>query len=675
MRGVTAIAIVGLSALCAAGLAGAGVGKWGPPHGLYGGRITSLAIDPGKPAILYAATPVAGVFKSTDGARSWRPTGNGLERVGFASTLAVDPHNPGTVYLGGTRVWEGTAGGVFKTTDGGRSWRSTGLGVARAVSVIAIDPHRPDTVYAGTGFYERRAGVLKSTNGGRSWVLMTDDFGSDGFPAQAVRALVVDPHRRATIYAATFPGGVFKSTDGGRTWRAVNAGLEQVKVVETVVVDPVTPDTLYAGAIGFFKGERRGVFKSTDGGASWDRTSVGLRDESAVVLAIDPRNPTTLYADADPGMFKSVDGGASWTAMTRAPQGGASQIVVDPSNPKVVYVGTRWRRNVAHGVFKSIDGGRTWRAASTGLTSMELGGIAIHPRREAVLYVGTNGDGLFTSTDGARSWRALAVGEEWVTTVEISQRSPSTVYVGTWPRGVLKSLDGGRTWRRANGGLADYRDALTRVNDLAIDPRNASIVYAGTPYGLYKTNNGGRRWRETRVLRRVVNDVVIDPRRPQTIYAGTRAAGVLKSVNGGLSWHAATSGLPDARVAVLAIDPHRPSILYAGLAPRSKQRRVSAGVFKSTDAGDSWRAANVGLPNGRKAAVALAIDPRTPSRVYAVVNGRVFRSANGGRTWHPFDDGLRRRDIAYLEISSNGRVLYAGASNGEVFDYRIGARS
>ena len=332
------LSVVGLTALLAVGVAGAGAGKWGSPHGMYGARITSLAVDPERAGIVYAATADAGVFKTTNGGRTWRILAKGLEELN-EKILAIDPQNPDTVYAGLVRTWTPTTGGVFKTTNGGRSWRPTnaGLGGARSVSALAIDPQASGTVYAGTSLdaeTDRGGGVFKSMNGGRNWTSM-----SRGLGQRDVWALAIDPSAPQTIYAGTDEGGVFKTTDGGGSWRFVSAGMESDWAL-ALAVDPSTPTTVYAGMNGGddFDG---GVFKSIDGGETWAPASNGLDGVYVDALAIDQQTPVTIYALGGRSVFKSTDGAQTWSEIRGTLDRRTSALAIDPRSSSTVYVGTR----------------------------------------------------------------------------------------------------------------------------------------------------------------------------------------------------------------------------------------------------------------------------------------------------------------------------------------------
>jgi hypothetical protein len=374
--------------------------------------VDAIAIDPRTPTTVYAGTytGTAGVFKSTNGGASWSPINNGLTKLSILS-LSINPLVPAILYAG----TEG--GGVFKTVDAGVTWAPhnaaftgadvRGLAVSSAGSGAGADA-AGGVVYAGTA-----GGMFKSDSGGARWVIS-----NSGITDTFINAVSVDPASPSTVYAGTSQssvsfmlaglhigtGGVFKSTDGGTTWaekRRANAP------VTSVAIDPKTPGTVYAGA-GF-----EGVLQSTDGGASWRPTNAGLpfpgEADFVLALAIDPQSPLTLYAGTGTAtmgtftppagqVFKSTNGGQSW-GESLATSAAVKALAVDPANPTTLYAGTFGR-----GVFKSLDRGGTWAPTNAGLTDLSVNALTINAQTPGIVYAGTNTAGVFRSTNGGATW-------------------------------------------------------------------------------------------------------------------------------------------------------------------------------------------------------------------------------------------------------------------------------
>jgi len=308
------------------GVARGGVNTW-TTHGPQGAAVTAIAIGPATHSTLYAAA-VGGLYKSVDGGLHWNSIDVGLGIT--VRSLAVDPANPTTVYAATL------SDGVYKSLDGGDSWSPANGGMTSwDVEALVIDPQSPGTIYAGTFEYGCEGFCLfKSTNGGRSWTPTgrTPD----------VLSLAVDPRTPSTLYAGTYGSGIFKSEDGGDSWRAINVGLTG-NFVPSMVIDPLTPTTIYAAPVGYPSGPYPvgGVFKSTDGGETWNAANRGLTADSVRELAINPRNPSTLYAGTPVGIFKSSNGGDSWTAMNDGLSNtDVLSLAIDPADPDRLYAGT-----------------------------------------------------------------------------------------------------------------------------------------------------------------------------------------------------------------------------------------------------------------------------------------------------------------------------------------------
>jgi photosystem II stability/assembly factor-like uncharacterized protein len=283
-------------------------------HGPDGRGITALVVDPATPTTLYAASNGTGVFKSSDGGRSWIEVNSGLTNSDVLA-LVIDPHSPATLYAG-------TLDGVFKTTDGGENWSTASTGLTRLyVQALAIDPLTPSILYAGI----ENGGVFKTSNGGESWIAV-----NEGIREPFCTALAINPE--GVIVYAGCGDGIYQSTDGGESWRETSNGLTTY-FVAVLEIDLKTPSTLYAGG--------KGAFKSMDNGESWSEISVGLPDAAVRALAIDPQQLITLYAGTGMGVYQSTDGGASWRAFGEKSENAiVLALAIDPTLPTTLYAGT-----------------------------------------------------------------------------------------------------------------------------------------------------------------------------------------------------------------------------------------------------------------------------------------------------------------------------------------------
>jgi len=330
----------------------ADTGTW-TPTGVTGQYVCCLVIDPLAPAVLYAGSDGGGVFRSTDRGSHWTAANTGLIAVNtphgnyHVCSLAIDPLTPTTLYAGTEDR------GVFRSTDRGSHWTAANTGLAREwICALAIDPLTPATLYAVASPQDlaSRGGVFRSTDNGDHWTRVT---------ARIKGSLVIDPLTPATLYASAGYGGfgVFRSMDGGATWneRGRETDLHGYEVL-SLAIDPLTPSTLYAGT------HRDGVFRSTDSGATWSATNTGLPQLSIQCLAVDSRTPATLYAGIYyGGVFRSTDSGSHWTALnTGLADRRVLSLAINPVTPSILYAGT-------------FDGGVFRYDATMGIIELEIG--------------------------------------------------------------------------------------------------------------------------------------------------------------------------------------------------------------------------------------------------------------------------------------------------------------
>jgi photosystem II stability/assembly factor-like uncharacterized protein len=590
-----------------------------------GGALAALAEAPGTPQVLYTVTAEGGVWRSDSGGRQWALAGRGLSGY-LVTALAVEAKDAEVVYAAAGPK------GVLKSVDGGSSWivASQGLpsGAGLGVLALAADPYHPGLLYAGTGdgVYRSRdgaitwmavnsglaghqvydfaftpaalyaafdRGVAKSVNGGVSWKLSR--LGDN------VLMLVADPSRPAVLYGAS-TGLMWKSADGGGSWSRTRS-FDFITLLATDAGGALyvgTPATLYRstdgaasfralppapffsppGNPGLLQASRsapgtllaatsRGLFRTVDGGISWQPFDSGLRGLSVFSLAVDPRDASAVYAGVTTGLLVGRHRDAVWSPRF------SGQGLVQPVEPPVVLAvdpggsGTIYR-NLTFGLSRSFNGGRRWHDLGVPDSCLVVSALALDPSSPRTVYVGgDNGDAgcqvpvhVYKSADGGNTWTALSI--DVVDGLYVDPGSPETVYATL--DGLKKSSDGGMTWASAGTGLAQG------ISFLAIDPRSSSTLYAATPTGVFKSSDGGGSWLPAGagLPPGAVSTVVVSPREPGTVYAGIRGVGVFRSTDGAASWSALSAGLP-RRVftGLVVIAPSDPSILYAATAGNS----------------------------------------------------------------------------------------------------------
>ncbi|HSS47792.1 MAG TPA: hypothetical protein VLX28_02490, partial [Thermoanaerobaculia bacterium] len=288
--------LIGLLLVSTAPLA-AVTGSW-TSLGPEGGAVWALASPASNPQVVYAGV-FGGAYKSVDGGATWSWAGRGLNVQSVVTTLVIDPLHPSTLYAGQNP-------GLFKSVDGGSTWRQTGLPPYLAVSKIAIDSRSPQILFAATN-----GGLYQSSNGGGNWKRLSRGLVSPPYISVAV---VIDPSSPRRMFATLQPKtpeapSLFKSLDGGYSWQPVQSDLLKDEFVGLLPINPQFPKTLYVATT-------HGILRSTNDGRTWTR---GNFPDFASVSGLDfhPTQKNILYAGGGGGVFRSVDGGATWTSLSQ----------------------------------------------------------------------------------------------------------------------------------------------------------------------------------------------------------------------------------------------------------------------------------------------------------------------------------------------------------------------
>ncbi len=468
------------------------------------------------------------------------------------------------------------------------------------------------------------------------------------------RAFAVDPTNAAIVYAGTADsGGVYKTIDGGATWDAVNTGLPtDVSGMPgpdftAIAVDPLTPTTVYVGRS---QGFPAGLYKSTNGGATWAAAVTGIAGQAVFAIAIDPTTPSTLYAGTAQSVYKSVDGAGTWNPVsTGLPAFTAvGALAIDPTAPATLYAGP-----TSNPVYKTTTGGTSW--AATGAGPVSASSIVIDTATPAVYAVGGS---VYQSTTGGTSWVLAATGLTGTPNVlVIDPSTPATLYAGT-STGVHQTTTGGASWASVSTGLA-----AGNVRALAIDPLAVATLFASpSPMGVYKTTTSGAAWSAANVgfTNTVVTGVRAFPAAGGIAYAVTRDHGVFTTTDGGGTWTASNIGLGSLAGNTIGVDPTDALTAYVG---------VGTGVYKTVDGGASWSLADTGLPIGTQQA--LVVDATSPTTIYAVVNSSIYKSTTGGASWASASSGLSIFASSIAIDPSSPLILYAGGFQAGPFGQRV----
>ncbi len=415
------------------------------------GRVMSIAVHPANVGIIYVGTASGGLWKTTNGGATWDPI---MDREGSYSIgwVTLDPRNPNVVWVGtGERNSQRSVAygdGVYKSEDGGRSWKNVGLKESEHIGRIVVDPRNSDVVYVAA------QGPLWSAGGDR---------------------------------------GLYKTSDGGRSWTRVLAISDNTGVSD-VVLDPRNPDVIVAASYQrrrhFFTlingGPESAIHRSTDGGKSWTKVTTGLPSEELgrIGLAISPQDPDVLYANVEAanrrgGMYRSTDNGVTWQKMSDFNQGAMyyGDVFADPHDFDRIYV-----PDVLFQV--SDDGGRTMRAMSTRAMHVDNHIIWVDPRNANHMLVGNDG-GLYRSYDRGQTWvffENLPLAQYY--DVDVDDAAPFyNVYGGLQDNNSL----GMPSRTKSDHGILNSDVFVTMGGDgfvSRIDPEDPNIIYAELQHGV-----------------------------------------------------------------------------------------------------------------------------------------------------------------------------------------------
>ena len=636
------------------------IGPWPATVGSYGevsGRVTTLAIDPVNPQILYVGAAEGGVWKTTDGGTNWSPMTDNQPTLA-SGALAVDPVDPSIIYWGtgepngcGSLCYLGI--GILKSTDGGVNWSTTGMqNTSSATHRIVIDPSSTNLVYAAMN-----NGIYRSTNGGSTF---------SSALAGSTTDLAIDTSAPQILFAAVAGTGVYKSTNGGASWTQKPTGLPPGSQISRMSLDLCAgaPAFMYAGIYGPNPGGSNPpninrVFKSTDAGETWNALG-GAPDYGGGqgwynnYVRVDPSDSNTVYLGGI-DIWRTTDGGASWTNLTNGYSGGPVHVdqhalVFFPSDPHHVIFGNDG------GVYATTDRGASWSDLNHNLITIQFYSIAVDLHSSTITFGGTQDNGTQRRMGGF-AWQDVTGGDGMAVNVDYS--NGKNVYA-EYPGGFhLKSLDGGFTFSAINSGIAEQGNWLTPV---LIDPVNPQVLYTGTTK-LYRSANGGNSWGATSTPidalspMNNVSAIAVAPTSTSTIYVGLGNHGVYRSVTAGSKWVNATGTLPALWVSDILVHPDSSTVAYVALSGYGASH-----VWKTTNIGSTWTDISSNLPD--VPVNSIVMDPSNNNTLVIGTDAGVFRTTDQGGAWSPFMNGLPNVAVSQLEFTATGILRAATAGRG-----------
>ncbi|HXZ28303.1 MAG TPA: hypothetical protein VEG08_09940, partial [Terriglobales bacterium] len=633
-----------------------------------GGRALTATGVPGQPSVFYFGSVGGGVWKSTDAGNTWEPIFDS-QKIASIGAIAVAPSAPDVVYVGtgeaDMRSQISYGDGMYKSSDAGRSWTHIGLEDSQQIGRILVDPHDPDRVFVAVLGHAYAAnsqrGVFRSSDGGKHWdrVLYKDDN-------TGAIDLAFDPTNSQVIYAALWqtrrppwniypasngPGsGLFKSTDGGTTWQQLTQGLPTEGLGRIgVAVAPSDPNRVYA----LVDAKDGGLYRSDDAGRTWTRASNEARTWGRGwyfgVVEVDPKNPDVVYV-CNTSVYKSVDGGKNFTAFRGAPGGDDYHgLWIAPDDPQRMIVSSD------QGTIVTLNGGQTWSSWYNQPTA-QLYHVATDQRFPYWIYGAQQDSGTIavpSRTDYAsitgHDWGPVALGESDM--VAPDPLHPGIVFGGTVDRYDVATSQG-QDVSPTIGRPGTFRRTWTLP--LVFSSADPHKLYFSHQF-LYRSTNGGRSWEQ------ISPDLTReDPGVPANLDPVTAGYG-LASPRKGVIYSIAPS-------------PLSPNLLWVGT--------DDGLIHRSSDDGKHWSDVTPKELTAWSKVATLEASHFDEKVAYAAVDRHrlddyrpyIYRTHDGGKTWQMVAKSIPADSFVNVvrEDPLRAGMLYAGTELGIYVSFNDG---
>ena len=675
--------------------------KWRSIGPFQGGRSVVAIGLPNNPMVYYFGSTGGGLWKTEDGGWSWQNTSDGFFQSGSVGAIAIAPSDPNVLYVGmGEHAVRGvmtsSGDGVYKSTDGGKTWEHTGLVQSEHIAEICIHPQNPDLVYVAVqgALYKncKERGIYQSQDGGKTWknILFIN-------PSSGATDLCIDPQNPRVLYAAMWDhqrspwyirsggegSGLYKSTDAGETWKKLSDGLPESIGKAGICISPVNSERLYA----VIEAKNGGVYRSDDAGETWKQVNKDRQTFARAwyfnEIVPDPKNQEIVYVLNIP-LLKSMDGGKTFSNIAN-PHADQHDLWINPNNPQNMILANDG------GACISYNGGKSWTSQNnqpTGqfyrITTDNSFPYQIYSAQQDYGAMGipsrVSGSGVL-----GNNWYQVAGGESAF--LALDPNNPESVYgtnyqgnISAWHRPSETSKD---IMAYPEIALATHpRDLKYRFNwnaPLVVSPQNPKILYHGAQK-ILKTENGGINWVPISPdLTRndpehqgdgggpflnegagaenynTISYIAPSPHQEGVLWVGTDDGRVHLTRNGGETWEDRTpKGLPESLINSIEVSPHEPATVYV-VACRFRFGDKHPYVYRSRDYGRSWEKIISGFGLNDFVRV-VREDPGQKDILYAGTESSFFMSINGGEYWHPFQLNMPVCPITDLKIHQNDLI-------------------
>ena len=683
------------------------------------GRIADIAIHPEDDNVWYVAVGSGGVWKTVNAGVTWTPIFD-HQKVYSTGCVTIDPNNPHTIWVGtgenvgGRHV--GFGDGVYKSMDGGKSWKHMGLRASEHISEIIIHPDNSDVVFvASQGPLWNSGGdrgLYKSTDGGENWekVLGNElwtgvtDIAMDPRNPDWMYAATWDRHRTIAAYMGGGPGsGIHRSTDGGESWEKLTSGIPGSNLGKIgLAISPQQPDIVYA-AIELDR-KTGGVFKSTDRGSSWKKMS------NAVSGATGPHYYQELYASPhkfdrlylmDVRIQVSEDGGKTFTRLKESKKHSDNHaIAFRMDDPDYLLIGTD------AGIYESFDLAENWRFIDN-LPLTQYYKLAVDDSKPFYnIYAGTQDNGSHGGPSRTDNYHGIRNSDWWITLgadghqSAIEPGNPNITYAETQQGGLhrIDQITGERVFIQPQPGAGEDYERFNWDAPILVSAHDPARIYVGSQR-VWRSDNRGDSWEAisgdlTRNQERLalpimgrqqswdnpwdvgamsnfntITSLAESPKQDGLIYAGTDDGIVQISEDGGENWRkvevGSMPGVPDeAFVNDIRADLFDANTVYVCM-DNHKSGDYAPYVLKSTDKGRSWKSIAGDLPD-RHLVWRIVQDHEKEELLFLATEFGIFFTVNGGDNWIELTGGVPTISFRDITIQRRENDL-VGASFGRGF--------
>jgi len=674
---------------------------------LMSGRVTDLAGHPTDPKILYVGSAGGGVWRSNDGGVTFNAIFDDYPQS--IGCVAVDPQKPDQVIWAGTgETWTrnsvSVGNGIYKTTDGGRSWKHLGLEASERISSIAIHPDNPDVVFVGVlgalwGDSAER-GVYKTADGGQTWekiFYLNETTGCSD--------LAMHPENPDVLYAAfwefrrtawSFNSGgkhsaLYKSTDGGKTWSKIHNGFPEGKLGRiAVAIAPSKPDRLYA-VIESEKDEDKGLYRSEDGGLSWTQTNsdfeLAVRPFYFSRLVVSPHDPDMVCKAGLSGSI-SEDGGKTFRTIGSGVHADVHDFFFNPLHEDQLILGCDG------GVYRSWDGGNVWEMVK-GLPLSQYYHVTVDNEKPFNVYGGLQDNGSWVGPSAKRSGAVLD--RDWVSVgygdgfrVYPHPEDPNILYSEMQGAEKIWRVNRAKNQAKIIKPYPEKGQPKLRFNwnpPITTSPHEPDRLYAGSQF-LHKSEDRGESW-ETISPDLTTNDpakqnqeesgglskdnsgaenhctifaIGESPIDENIIWVGTDDGNVQVTYNGGKDWRNVTANYKDLvpeHTWVYHIEPSSfdPNTAYAVFDGHT-QNDLTPYVLKTTDGGKTWT--SIATEEIEGFARSIQEDYVNPNLLYLGTEFGLYITIDGGQSWNKFTNNMPAVAVHHLTLHPRDHALVLG---------------